>query len=143
MHMHTASPSCCLKDALCTNTCNRSPTVTFAACLPLQVESIGADIKQLEPRAFGFWGPEHIQVFDSRWASPASLQGAATSSFLVVVVYVHALVDTRVQYTSKAGKEHHVSLPLTKSGFWLFARGPVPAEAVDELECPWYVVGTW
>jgi hypothetical protein len=109
----------------------------------MQIASLEADIQQLEPRAFGFWGPEQIQLFDSRWASEGRLQGAATSSFLVVVVYVQAQVKTRLQYTTKAGKERDLTLPLTRSGFWLFARGPVPVEPVDELECPWYVVGTW
>jgi hypothetical protein len=99
-------------------------------------------VERVEPRAFGFWGAEHIQLFDSRWASPQALAGAGSSSWLVAMVYVQALVRYQLQY-KRPGKERELDLTLKRAGVWVFARGPVPQRPVKELACPWQVVGTW
>jgi hypothetical protein len=99
-------------------------------------------VQRVEPRAFGFWDASHLQQFDSRWASPQALAGAGSSSWLVAVVYVQALVGYNLQY-QRPGREGELELAVRRAGMWVFARGPVPPRPVRELACPWQVVGTW
>lgn len=100
----------------------------------VRVLGMTANIDKITITGANLWTKASVAQFDAKWAGEAD----ANRSWLIMVVHISATVT--VQQCNPSG-EALPSVPMHKTGSWLFLRGPLPRGFSQSVTAPWRIVG--
>lgn len=112
----------------------------------LEVERVEAEVQDVYINGLNLWSTSTIQVFDKRWAEQAA--DSTSNSWLMLSVAVCSLLRVKLKVVGVTGASgvtgnQTLETSMSRSGCWLFVRGPLPNCRVNQLHPPWHVVAWW